>query len=143
MCMHLCTALAEALTAPFALRLLRLVPHFRPSARPSPSELARRHYPRLHRWLEQACQRPSVCTSHHHELVVKIYQPSVPNWTGAALLRRRGRKKRAKAALNNLFAKSMFKHRDACAHTIANTSTLTCTCILTCTHTYIHTYIHR
>ena len=97
-------ALAEALTAPFALRLLRLVPHFRPAVRPTPSALARARYPRLHRWLVHACQRPSVAASYHHDLVVKIYAPSVPKWQGDTVPRG-GRKKRAKAALNSLFGK--------------------------------------
>ena len=97
------SGLAEALTAPFALRLLRLVPHFRRAVNPTPSELARRRYPRLHRWLAAVCQRPSVVASYYHDLVVKIYTPSVPDWKGAPVVK--GRRKKAKAALTSLLKK--------------------------------------
>ena len=79
--------------------------HFRPALTPTPSACIRHRYPRLHRWIQATCQRPSVADSYHHDLVVRIYTPSVPDWRGGAVVKGRKKKAKTKALLDTLLKK--------------------------------------
>ena len=70
---------AEALTAPFLQRLVRVAPHFRPLLTKW-VDLSFSKFPRLRQWSQAVLERPSVQQTYHHDEVLQIVQKT--KWRG-------------------------------------------------------------